>query len=63
MTVAPLPNFTRFAHQRWESTHADIDENAPGSGRDGFVVMGGKAQGRIFIHSGHDTVFTAVRAR
>lgn len=39
-----------------------VDENDPVSGRGWLDVTGDQAQGRIFIHLGDDSAFTAVRA-
>lgn len=39
-----------------------VDENNPVSGRGWLDVTGDEAQGRIFIHLGDDSAFTAVRA-
>ena len=38
------------------------DENDPMSGRGWMEVTGDQAQGRIFMHLGNDSAFTAVRA-
>lgn len=38
-----------------------FDENDPMSGRGWLDVTGDQAQGRIFIHQGDDSAFTAVR--
>jgi hypothetical protein len=46
---------------RVEFSWSGFDENDPMSGRGWFVVTGDQAEGRIFIHLGDDSDFTAVR--
>lgn len=46
---------------RVEFSWSGADENDPMSGRGWFVVTGDQAKGRIFIHLGDDSGFTAVR--
>ena len=46
---------------RVEFSWSGFDENDPMSGRGWFVVTGDQAEGRIFIHLGDDSGFTAVR--
>lgn len=48
---------------RIEFSWSGVDENDPVSGRGWLEVTDDKAQGRIFIHLGDDSAFTAVRAR
>jgi hypothetical protein len=48
---------------RIEFSWSGADENDPMSGRGWMDVTGDQAQGRIFIHLGDDSAFTAVRAR
>ena len=48
---------------RVEFSWSGADENDPMSGRGWMDVTGDQAQGRIFIHLGDDSEFTAVRAR
>ena len=45
-----------------EFSWAGIDENDPMSGRGRMAVTSDQAQGRIFIHLGDDSGFTAIRA-
>ena len=54
----------RFADgvTRVEFSWSGVDENDPVSGRDWLDVTGDQAQGRIFMHLGDDSDFTAVRA-
>ena len=47
---------------RVEFSWSGADENDPMSGRGWLEVTGDQAQGRIFIHLGDDSAFTAVRA-
>ena len=47
---------------RVEFSWSGYDENDPMSGRGWLEVTGDQAQGRIFIHLGDDSAFTAVRA-
>ena len=47
---------------RGEFSWSGADENDPMSGRGWLEVTGDQAQGRIFIHLGDDSAFTAVRA-
>jgi hypothetical protein len=47
---------------RVEFSWSGIDENDPMSGRCWMEVAGDQSQGRIFIHLGDDSAFTAVRA-
>ncbi|CDW94313.1 MULTISPECIES: hypothetical protein [unclassified Thiomonas] len=47
---------------RVEFSWSGFDENDPMSGRGWLEVTGDQAQGRIFIHLGDDSAFTAVRA-
>lgn len=47
---------------RVEFAWSGTDENDPVSGRGWLDVTGDQAQGRIFIHLGDDSAFTAVRA-
>ncbi|SCC93465.1 conserved hypothetical protein [Thiomonas sp. X19] len=47
---------------RVEFSWSGVDENDPVSGRGWLDVTGDQAQGRIFIHLGDDSAFTAVRA-
>jgi hypothetical protein len=47
---------------RVEFSWSGADDNDPASGRGWLVVTGDMAQGRIFIHFGDDSSFTAVRA-
>lgn len=47
---------------RVEFSWSGVDENAPVSGRGWLEVTSDQAQGRIFIHLGDDSAFTAVRA-
>jgi hypothetical protein len=47
---------------RVEFSWTGADENDPISGRGWLDVTGDHAQGRIFIHMGDDSAFTAVRA-
>lgn len=47
---------------RVEFSWSGTDENDPVSGRGWLDVTGDQAQGRIFIHLGDDSAFTAVRA-
>lgn len=47
---------------RMEFSWSGIDENDPVSGRGWLEVTGDQAQGRIFIHLGDDSGFTAIRA-
>lgn len=46
---------------RVEFSWSGADENDPMSGRGWMDVTGDQAQGRIFIHLGDDSAFTAVR--
>lgn len=48
---------------RVEFSWSGVDENDPVNGRGWLDVAGDQAQGRIFIHLGDDSAFTAVRAR
>ena len=45
-----------------EFSWAGFDENDPMSGRGRMAVTSDQAQGRIFIHLGDDSGFTAIRA-
>lgn len=45
---------------RVEFSWSGADENDPVSGRGWFAVTGDQADGRIFIHLGDDSAFTAV---
>lgn len=47
---------------RVEFSWSGTDENDPMSGRGWLDVTGNQARGRIFIHLGDDSSFTAVRA-
>lgn len=47
---------------RVEFSWSGVDENDPVSGRGWLDVTGDQAHGRIFIHLGDDSAFTAVRA-
>jgi len=47
---------------RVEFSWSGVDENDPVSGRGWLDVTGDQAQGRIFMHLGDDSAFTAVRA-
>jgi hypothetical protein len=47
---------------RVEFSWSGADENDPMIGRGWMDVTGDQAQGRIFIHLGDDSAFTAVRA-
>lgn len=47
---------------RVEFSWSGFDENDPMSGRGWMAVTGDQAAGRIFIHLGDDSGFTAVRA-
>lgn len=47
---------------RLEFSWSGFDENDPMSGRGWLEVTGDQAQGRIFIHQGDDSGFTAIRA-
>jgi hypothetical protein len=47
---------------RVEFSWSSADENDPMCGRGWMVVTGDQAQGRLFIHLGDDSAFTAVRA-
>lgn len=47
---------------RVEFSWSGIDENDPMSGRCWMEVAGDQSRGRIFIHLGDDSAFTAVRA-
>jgi hypothetical protein len=47
---------------RVEFSWSGVDENDPVSGRGWLDVTDDQAQGRIFIHLGDDSAFTAVRA-
>lgn len=47
---------------RVEFSWSGFDENDPMSGRGWMEVTGDQAQGRIFIHQGDDSGFTATRA-
>jgi hypothetical protein len=47
---------------RVEFSWSGVDENDPVSGRGWLDVTEDQAQGRIFIHLGDDSAFTAVRA-
>jgi hypothetical protein len=47
---------------RVEFSWSGADENDPTSGRGWLEVVGDQAQGRIFIHLGDDSGFTATRA-
>ena len=46
---------------RVEFSWEGCDENDPASGRGWMVVKGEQAEGRIFLHQGDDSNFTAVR--
>ncbi len=46
---------------RVEFSWSGVDENDPVSGRGWLEGTGNQAQGRIFIHLGDDSAFTAVR--
>ncbi|HMM72555.1 MAG TPA: hypothetical protein PKC22_10110 [Rhodocyclaceae bacterium] len=46
---------------RVEFSWSGADENDPMSGRGWMDVTGDQAEGRIFIHLGDDSAFTAVR--
>lgn len=46
---------------RVEFSWSGFDENDPKSGRGWLDVTGDQAEGRIFIHLGDDSGFTAVR--
>ena len=46
---------------RVEFSWSGADENAPASGRGWMDVTADQAQGRIFMHLGDDSAFTAVR--
>jgi hypothetical protein len=46
---------------RVEFSWSGADENDPMSGRGWLEVTGDRAQGRIFIHLGDDSAFTAIR--
>lgn len=46
---------------RVEFSWSGVDENDPVSGRGWLEVTGDQVQGRIFIHLGDDSAFTAVR--
>ncbi|MDO5691110.1 MAG: hypothetical protein Q4G70_01335 [Pseudomonadota bacterium] len=46
---------------RLEFSWSGADENDPASGRGWMAVTGDQARGRIFIHQGDDSAFTAVR--
>ena len=46
---------------RVEFSWSGADESDPVSGRGSMAVTGDQAQGRIFIHLGDDSAFTAVR--
>lgn len=48
---------------RVEFSWSGTDENDPVSGRGWLDVTGDQAQGRIFIHLGDDSAFTAVLAK
>lgn len=45
-----------------EFSWSGFDESDPMSGRGWMVVTGDQAEGRIFIHLGDDSAFTAVRS-
>ena len=47
---------------RVEFSWSGVDENDPVSGRGWLDVTDDQAQGRIFIHLGDDSAFTAVRS-
>jgi hypothetical protein len=47
---------------RVEFSWSGTDENDPMSGRGWMDVMADQAEGRIFIHLGDDSAFTAVRS-
>ncbi|BEV17019.1 hypothetical protein HBDW_38070 [Herbaspirillum sp. DW155] len=47
---------------RIEFSWSGVDENDPVSGRGWLEVTGDEAQGRIFIHLGDDSAFTAERS-
>ena len=47
---------------RVEFSWSGVDESDPVSGRGWLDVTGDQAQGRIFIHLGDDSAFTAARA-
>ena len=47
---------------RVEFSWSGADENDPISGRGWMDVTGDQAEGRIFMHLGDDSAFTAVRA-
>ena len=46
---------------RVEFSWSGVDENDPVSGRCWMVVTGDQTEGRIFIHFGDDSAFTAMR--
>jgi hypothetical protein len=46
---------------RLEFSWEGCDENDPASGRGWMVVKGDQAEGRIFLHQGDNSSFTAVR--
>jgi hypothetical protein len=46
---------------RVEFSWSGVDENAPVSGRGWFEVTGDQSLGRVFIHLGDGSAFTAVR--
>jgi len=48
---------------RAEFSWSGFDENDPMSGRGWMVVTADQAEGRIFIHLGDDSAFTAVRSK
>lgn len=48
---------------RAEFSWAGFDENDPMSGRGWMEVTSDQAQGRIFIHLGDDSAFTALRQK
>ncbi len=48
---------------RVEFSWSGVDENDPMSGRGWMRVTGDQAEGRLFIHLGDDSAFTAVRQK
>lgn len=52
---------TSDGETRLKFSWSGFDENTPTSGRGWMTISGDKAEGRLFIHMGDDSAFSAVR--